>query len=336
MQAATTTMANRQEDLIDFEVIEGHKENIQSLPSGRSAKALAALYSPPLTSRPNQLNETQNEERLAFEQEVVQIDEADDPLDVYDRYIKWTLNNYPSVQSTSSSQLLPLLERATKTFLTSTHVHNDARYVKMWLQYIKYFHESPRETYIFMARNGIGEGLALFYEEYAAWLESSNRWTQAEEVYIAGINKGARPLERLNKKYAEFEARRQVIPADVALRPDSPALPIERPALASKVDPFSSASQSVQKDASNTAEKSKKKNKMAIFSDESAQTQSAMGSQNGESWNTLQDLQAQKRENNQEPTTWTGQTLKVGKTNAGMEKLAVFRVSHFVTTLFSL
>jgi checkpoint serine/threonine-protein kinase len=38
------------DDLIDFEIIENQKENIQSLPSGRSAKALAQLYTPPLTA----------------------------------------------------------------------------------------------------------------------------------------------------------------------------------------------------------------------------------------------------------------------------------------------
>ena len=38
------------DDLVDFEVIENQKENIQSLPSGRSAKALAQLFTPPLSS----------------------------------------------------------------------------------------------------------------------------------------------------------------------------------------------------------------------------------------------------------------------------------------------
>ncbi|KAI9850557.1 MAG: hypothetical protein M1824_003218, partial [Vezdaea acicularis] len=33
-------------DLIDFDIIESHKENIQSLPGGRSAKALASAFSP--------------------------------------------------------------------------------------------------------------------------------------------------------------------------------------------------------------------------------------------------------------------------------------------------
>ena len=97
-------------DLIDFEVIEGHKENIQALPSGRSAKALAALYSPPLTSGTQSpaANDAHSAARAEFEEELALIDEADDPLDIYDRYVKWTLDTYPSAQSTPQSQLAPL------------------------------------------------------------------------------------------------------------------------------------------------------------------------------------------------------------------------------------
>lgn len=160
-------------DLIDFNIIEGHKENIQALPSGRSARALAALYSPPLTN--TQQSDTQDQhagERTEFEQELELIDEADDPLDIYDRYVKWTLDTYPSAQSTPSSQLLPLLERATKAFLSSANYRNDPRYLKLWLHYIRFFSDAPRETFLFLSRNSVGESLALYYEEYAAWLST--------------------------------------------------------------------------------------------------------------------------------------------------------------------
>jgi checkpoint serine/threonine-protein kinase len=89
-------------DLIDFNVIEGHKENIQALPSGRSAKALAQLYSPPLLGAnpsPSLIQDANSKERQVFEKELTLIDEADDPLDVYDRYVKWTLDAYPSAQA---------------------------------------------------------------------------------------------------------------------------------------------------------------------------------------------------------------------------------------------
>ena len=109
-------------DLIDFDVIETQKENIQSLPSGRSAKTLAAVFlSPAYKTTPSQTQDLNDAIRQEYEKELVSIDESDDPLDIYDRYVRWTLNAYPSAQATPQSQLLPLLERATKNFLTSTH-----------------------------------------------------------------------------------------------------------------------------------------------------------------------------------------------------------------------
>jgi checkpoint serine/threonine-protein kinase len=49
-----------QGDLIDFDIIETQKENIQSLPSGRSAKALATLFSPVSKGKASSPSQTQN------------------------------------------------------------------------------------------------------------------------------------------------------------------------------------------------------------------------------------------------------------------------------------
>ena len=322
-------------DLIDFNIIEDHKENIQALPSGRSAKALAALYSPPLTSatstapgEPSQ-PDIHSSKRAYFEREVSQIDEADDPLDVYDRYVKWTLDAYPSAQATPQSQLLPLLERATKTFLQSPHYKNDPRYLRLWLRYIQLFSDAPRETFVFLARQGIGESLALFYEEFAAWLEGAGRWAQAEEVYKLGLEREARPTERLLRKFGEFERRMDAAPQDVR-QPTSPVMPAVRPALAAKTDPFaaSSAGAEGQQGGRSAAAAGKKKgNKMAIFSDEGEQAQSVLGSSDGKGWDSIGSLASRKKENTKEAESWAGKTLKTGKTNTGVPKMAIFKVS---------
>ncbi|KAK1084601.1 protein kinase, partial [Friedmanniomyces endolithicus] len=153
-------------DLIDFEVIESHKENIVALPGGRSAKALAQLYSPPLLGAnpsPASVQDAHAKGRAPYEKELASIDEADDPLEVYDRYVRWTLDTYPTPQ-TRQTQLLPLLERATKSLQSSSHYKNDPRYLKLWLHYIRLLSDAPRETFVYLARHGIGEGLALYYE----------------------------------------------------------------------------------------------------------------------------------------------------------------------------
>lgn len=320
-------------DLIDFEVIEGHKENIQALPSGRSAKALAALYSPPLTSGQQQAsfaNDAHSDVRKDYEEELALIEEADDPLDIYDRYVKWTLDTYPSAQSTPQSQLLPLLERATKVFLSSPQYKNDPRYLKLWLHYIRFFSDAPRETFVFLNRHGIAESLALYYEEFAAWLEQAGRWTQAEEVYEMGIQKGATPVARLTRKFNEFQQRNSARPQDVA-EPTSPALPVARAVLGAKVDPFAAAlaATTPQQAAKPAAAKKPKAGKMAIFADDAPQDQSAFGTpgeKNG--WDSIESIQNRKKENAIAPKPMAGETLKTGKTNTGVQKMAIFRVSY--------
>jgi len=323
------------EDLINFDIIETQKENIQSLPGGRSAKALASTFAP--TSRPSgptpgdtrNLNDAIRQE---YELEVLAIADSDDPLDVYDRYVKWTLGAYPSAQATPESQLRPLLERSTKAFQSTSHYKNDPRYLKLWLNYIRFFSDSPRETFAYLARHNIGDGLALFYEEFAAWLEGAGRWTQADEVYMLGIEREARPTERLARKYSEFQQRfeHRVRNGD---EPSSPALPTVRPALAAKIDPFAiSTPRSTDPQAprpagiggSSTLRGGKQK--LAIFSDADTPA-SSMRPSSGEArgWDSIGSIADRKKENTIEAKPWAGETLKAGKRANGPPKMMIFK-----------
>lgn len=336
-QHATNDKMSVSEDLIDFDIIENQKENIQSLPGGRSARALASMFSPtPLhklaTPTPTDTKNLNDVMRNEYEKEILTISESDDPLDVYDRYVRWTLDAYPSAQATPASQLLQLLERATKTFLTSAQYKNDPRYLKLWLSYIRFFSDAPRETFAFLARHNIGDGLALFYEEFAAWLEGAERWTQAEEVYTMGIEKQARPEARLLRKYNEFQQRFAVRPVD-ANEPSSPALPTVRPALAAKVDPFAAvAPRDPQAPRPNsgvggTVSKSGRQ-KLTIFSD-LADAAPAVASSETSGWESIGSLADRKKENVIEPKSWVGETLKAGGKKSST-KMAVFKVSSFL------
>ncbi|ETI28677.1 hypothetical protein G647_01128 [Cladophialophora carrionii CBS 160.54] len=329
-------------DLINFDIIESHKENIQSLPGGRSAKQLASVLSPlpsgrstgadaaPTLEETKMLNDAIRQE---YEIELQSIADSDDPLDIYDRYVRWTLNSYPSAQATPQSQLLPLLERATKAFLTSSHYKNDPRYLKLWLHYIRLFSDTPRETFAFLARHGIGEGLGLFYEEFAAWLEGVGRWMQADEVYKLGIEREARPTERLVRKYNHFQQR-----FDARTRndnePSSPALPTVRPALAAKIDPFASAHASEDPQAAQqrrgapggTAAPSRSgKPKMAIFSDATDVQQPPPTASGAKGWDSIGSVKERKKENTIEARPWAGEKLKVGGKVGTVPKMEVFK-----------
>ncbi|KAH8647579.1 Mad3/BUB1 homology region 1-domain-containing protein [Tricladium varicosporioides] len=321
------------ENLIDFDIIEGQKENIQALPSGRSARALANLFSAsPLqkldTPTPSDTKNLNDAMRQEYEKELLDIADSDDPLDIYDRYVKWTLDAYPSAQATPASQLLPLLERATKTFLNSAQYKNDPRYLKLWLSYIRFFSDTPRETFAFLARHNIGEGLALFYEEFSAWLEGAGRWTQAEEVYRMGIDKEARPAPRLLRKYDEFQHRFSHRPDDVN-EPSSPALPTVRPALAAKVDPFAApAPRDPQAPRPNSgvggsSTTKSGRQKLQIFSDaDNSAPAVAAGETKG--WDSIGSLADRKKENVMEAKPWAGETLKAGGKKSST-KIPVFK-----------
>ncbi|KAL2821006.1 Mad3/BUB1 homology region 1-domain-containing protein [Aspergillus cavernicola] len=324
-------------DLIDFDIIENQKENIQSLPGGRSARELARIFSPRDPSdklaspSPNDTRTLNDAIRQEYEAELQAIGDSDDPLDIYDRYVKWALNAYPTAQATPESGLLPLLERAVKSLLSSPHYKNDPRYLRLWLHYIRLFSDSPRETFAFMARHHVGEGLALFYEEFAGWLESAGRWTQADEVYRLGIDREARPTERLVRKYSDFQRRYEQQTQDNG--PSSPALPAVRPALAAKIDPFGSATSASpdsqpERPSSGppSAPKTKSgKQKMAIFTDtDPAASQPALGGPT-KGWDTIGSMHDRRKENKVEAKPWAGETLKAGKKAVPKEKMSIFR-----------
>lgn len=324
------------EDLIDFDIIETHKENIQSLPGGRSAKALAATFAPTYlvstTPTPSDTRNLHDAVRQDYELEIIAISDSDDPLDIYDRYVKWTLTAYPSAQATAESQLRPLLERATKAFQTAIHYKNDPRYLKFWLTYIRFFSDAPKETFAYLARHNIGEGLALFYEEFAAWLEGAGRWIQADEVYRLGIEREARPTERLVRKFGEFQHRFESRTHE-ADGPSSPALPTVRPALMAKLDPFALSTpraadpQAQRLGVGGSSTPRGGNQKIAIFTDAGVPASCDRAGLSGTSkgWENIGSLAERKKENTVEARAWTGETLKMGKRTGAAPKMMIFK-----------
>ncbi|TGZ76976.1 hypothetical protein EX30DRAFT_367053 [Ascodesmis nigricans] len=315
------------DDTTSFDLIEQHKENITPISSGRSARALASALSP-LALNPTAAKSEHYARRTEFEEELKHASELDDPLDVWLRYIKWTNDTFPSGNSAESG-LLNLIERCTRQFVKDTQYANDPRYLKLWIQYAQQFSDAPREVFAYLARNQIGQKLALFYEEYAAMLESQGRRTQAEEMYNMGLNANARPKERLHRKYDEFRHRMEANPP-TGSDPSSPALPAVRPALATKCIPgldIGSSEQAAPPQPTPKPATKPAKQKMAIFSDADAPAApKASASKSTGGWDNIGSLQHRKKENTMERRPWAGETLKGQKSEKPKgEKLMVFR-----------
>ena len=189
--------------IIDFNAIESQKENVQPLARGRSAHALSNT----LTMQHKQRQATLAAQRSEHEQIVTSTEniESDDPLEAWNRYVKWCIDNYPSGQ-THESGLVPLLERATRTFKDSEQYTHDSRYLRLWILYARNV-ECARDVYNFLLANEIGTKLASLYEELAVVLEGQNFFDEADSMYKLGIARRANPIDRLKRRYTEYQQR---------------------------------------------------------------------------------------------------------------------------------
>ena len=186
---------------VDATILEQDKENIQPLPGGRSASTLESTLQGLSTKNKEVLHQQRND----FEWQLENFSELDDPLQVYVDYIKWTHDNYPQ-GANADSGLLALLERCTSSFRDVIYYKNDPRYLKVWLEYTNYS-DSPKDIFVYLAKKEIGTELALYYEEFARYLELSGNSEDATQIYDMGIENKARPLARLEKSFMKFRDR---------------------------------------------------------------------------------------------------------------------------------
>ncbi|XP_030574999.1 mitotic checkpoint serine/threonine-protein kinase BUB1 beta [Archocentrus centrarchus] len=181
------------------------KENIQPLRRGR---AISALHQA-LSQQQDGPTSVINQQRQAFESELRTYD-GDDPLGVWDRYIKWTEQTFP--QGGKESNLTTLLERVVTRFTEEKLYHNDPRYVDLWIKFAKNCPE-PLEIYRYMQTQGIGVTQASLYIAWSEEYEDQGNFRKADLVYQEGFRKSAEPHDKLLQFHKALQARvsRQVM-----------------------------------------------------------------------------------------------------------------------------
>ncbi|KAG1745276.1 Mad3/BUB1 homology region 1-domain-containing protein [Suillus lakei] len=191
--------------IVDCDVLEAAKENIQPLASGRRVTTLSAILQTPHAQRDAQLLAARKRFRMNIQ--IALEDEDDDPLEAYSRFVQWTLENYPQGQSAESG-LLELLEEATRVLKDNREGRwkGMSMYLKLWVLYASYV-EKPTIIYKFLLANDIGTDHALLYEEHAAALERAGRRSEADAAYLLGIARQAAPLDKLVAKHGDFQKR---------------------------------------------------------------------------------------------------------------------------------
>ncbi|KAF9352988.1 hypothetical protein BGX26_009236 [Mortierella sp. AD094] len=192
--------------IVDIAAIELEKENIQPIRQGRSAQVLSRLFAAQHDDRAHELALHHQH----FQAELERADELKDPMDVYMRYVTWTIENYPQGGAQGhDSRLVSLLEQAIENFKDDERYKNDPRFVKLLVIYSEKV-EFPMDVFNFMETNRIGSEISMYYEEHADYLESREEFEKAKDVFLLGIHRRARPFGRLKRLFEEFERRAEL------------------------------------------------------------------------------------------------------------------------------
>ncbi|XP_074853069.1 mitotic checkpoint serine/threonine-protein kinase BUB1 beta [Carettochelys insculpta] len=175
------------------------KENVQPLRQGRIMSTLQEVLSQQETSSHAAIQQQKQE----FESEI-RFYSGDDPLDVWDRYIKWTEQTFP--QGGKESNLSAVLERAVKALNEQQRYYKDPRYLSLWLKFGNYCSE-PLDLYSYLHGQEIGTSLALFYITWAEALEARGSYKKADLIFQEGLQRKAEPQDKLQSHHRQFQAR---------------------------------------------------------------------------------------------------------------------------------
>ncbi|TEB34346.1 hypothetical protein FA13DRAFT_1789464 [Coprinellus micaceus] len=274
--------------VVDFEVLERAKENVQPLATGRRVTALAGLLATPHAQREAKLAATRN--RLRINVEVALEDEDGDPLEA------------------AESGLLELIEEATRVLKDHAGgvCRGDIKYLKLWLLYGSYV-DKPTIIYRFLLANDIGTDHALLYEEHAAVLERDGRKKEADEIYRLGIARKAQPLDHLKARYDDFQKRMMTnmsIPVVGPSRPTPQNPPRQALATTSSL-PSSRALGS--SNSATTSYQLPSNSRMQVFFDPTGEEAEAA---TGSAWKELDGRKTRVKENVPETKKLAGATIK--------------------------
>ncbi|XP_051000331.1 mitotic checkpoint serine/threonine-protein kinase BUB1 beta [Acomys russatus] len=175
------------------------KENVQPLRHGRIMSTLQGA----LAQQESACNTALQQQKRAFESEI-RFYSGNDPLDVWDRYINWTEQNYP--QGGKESNMSTLLERALEALQGQKRYHSDPRLLRLWLK-LGHLCSEPLDMYSYLHSQGIGVSLAQFYISWAEEYEARENFKKADTVFQEGIERKAEPLDRLQLQHRQFQAR---------------------------------------------------------------------------------------------------------------------------------
>ncbi|KAM4632850.1 mitotic checkpoint serine/threonine-protein kinase BUB1 beta-like [Polymixia lowei] len=143
------------------------------------------------------------QQRQSFESQL-HTSSGEDALDVWDRYIKWTLQTYP--HAGKDSNLNDLLQRSVMEFANEKKYFDDARYVDHWIK-LAQNSLAPGDMYSYMQTQGVGQARAAFYVSWAQELEKHGNFQKAADVLQEGLRCKAQPLRTIQQSLIALQGR---------------------------------------------------------------------------------------------------------------------------------
>ena len=287
---------------------EDSKENVQPLRSGRKASFLKAALQPSA-----EVNQHLIEQRQKFEEEILAGENSFDPLDSWDKYLKWTQQNFLIGENKKTYEAI--LRKFIVKFLKFEQYKNDPRYINAWILMARNS-ENPEDIFSYMKSEGLGLKCATFYISWAEELEKYGLDKKAASIYQLGQENNAEPIALLSKMQNAFEmrsARRAIVRINQKSQEspdkthDQTSADHERKAFKcvgrKKALPFSS---SVSQN-SFTPLTTSSNSSLIIFSDkENSTSENADGK-----WAKMPDhYEANKENSNQKPSLWSKSSVQ--------------------------
>ncbi|XP_043708354.1 mitotic spindle checkpoint protein BUBR1 isoform X2 [Telopea speciosissima] len=193
----TEFLASNQQTGNEWELF---KENVKPLKRGRN---IGLLNNALKSQFDNGLKKSllENRRRLI---EAIDEYQGDDPLQPWLQCIKWVQESFPS--GGDCSGIVVILEQCVRIFWHTDRYKEDARYLKVWLEYAENCADAE-VIYNFLDANNIGQTHSLYYTSYALHMESKNKMKSANDIFNLGISRRAQPIEKLEASYRKFLTR---------------------------------------------------------------------------------------------------------------------------------
>ena len=303
---------------------ETSKENVQPLRSGRKASSLQGAL-----QQSAERNKHLIEERQKFEEEILAGESSSDPLDSWDKYLKWIQQNFRIGENKKTMDMI--LRKFVMKFLKNCEYRNDPRYINAWITLAR-ISDNPQNIYSYMKTEGLGTKCAAFYIAWAEELETYDMFTKAAAIYQLGHENNAEPFSLLQKMRNAFEmraARDALKETEVDISKSSPSFttpaPVERKAFkriaSSDRKPFSIST------FSDSVPKSNQNSNILIFDDSECSAANA----NGGKWADVPNHYKANKENSIKPKLWTCSTVRQSagqssrsETSANMSSFSIF------------